>query len=182
VFLTTANVLSLGRIVLTLLAAVIYVQGYRPLALLIGAVAGFTDLFDGWIARRLGQTSDIGAMLDRLGDLVFETVALVVLSSFGLLSPVYLLAYLFREFAVLSLRQHAARHGIEVPSRILGKLKTHFLGFGACAMLLVHAGIIINAAVGEVFTVVGQSGITVGLLFSYVSGWQYLRSTIRETA
>ena len=83
-----ANGLSLSRICLA--PVVVYGlyrdgQGVGPITLVLMLVAGVTDLLDGWVARRLGQTSRLGRVLDPLADKLFigsVCVGLVVLRAF----------------------------------------------------------------------------------------------------
>jgi cardiolipin synthase len=81
------NALSLLRVFLVapFLVAVIYRQ--FPLALIIFAVAGFTDFLDGYLARHLNQKTVLGTFLDPLGDRLLSTVAFIALSVQGLLPP-----------------------------------------------------------------------------------------------
>ncbi len=173
------NVLSLLRIVFTLVAAVVFLSGSRLTGLLIGGAAGLTDVLDGWLARKLGQTSEIGAILDRLGDLTFESAALIVLTALGALHPAYAIAYHVREFAVLSIRQYAARRGAEIPSNWLGKIKTHCIGFGACFLLSTQLGLLSPEA-SRWSAIIGEIAIGSGLLFSYVSGIRYVAAGLHE--
>jgi len=79
------NLLSLLRIfmVAPFLIAVIYRQ--YLLALIIFALAGFTDFLDGYLARRFEQKSVLGTFLDPLGDKLLGVVAFTALSIQGLL-------------------------------------------------------------------------------------------------
>ncbi len=81
------NALSLLRVFLVapFLIAVIYRQ--FPLALIIFAIAGFTDFLDGYLARHLKQKTVLGTFLDPLGDRLLSTVAFIALSVQGLLPP-----------------------------------------------------------------------------------------------
>ena len=71
------NALSLLRILLVtpFLIAVIYDQYIW--ALIIFAVAGFTDFLDGFLARQLGQKSVLGSFLDPLGDKLLTPTAFI---------------------------------------------------------------------------------------------------------
>lgn len=79
------NLLSLLRVfmVAPFLIAVLYDQ--YAVALVIFAVAGFTDFLDGYLARKLLQKSVLGTFLDPLGDKLLSTVAFIALSAQGLL-------------------------------------------------------------------------------------------------
>lgn len=71
---TAPNVLSAGRL---LLAPVLLAFAWRqlPTAFLVGfGVALFTDALDGWLARRNGQTTELGAALDSWADFAMRLV------------------------------------------------------------------------------------------------------------
>ena len=80
---TIPNILTMGRILAAPCVALVFVVFERPLAdwlafgLFVGAA--LTDFLDGWLARRLGQISEIGKMLDSIADKVLVIVALMVL-------------------------------------------------------------------------------------------------------
>ena len=61
---TIPNLLSVIRIALIPVFAVMYLNGNQLLAIAILAVSGLTDLFDGKIARRFNQVSALGKILD----------------------------------------------------------------------------------------------------------------------
>ncbi len=125
------NLVSLLRIVLVSIAIPLILADWHRLGLLFGVLAGVTDYFDGILARRLGQVTYLGAILDLFSDLVFETAAIMVLIfTEGGPSPLLLYAYLLREFWVTTIRRFMASHQLEIMSSILGKAKSNFLGWG----------------------------------------------------
>jgi len=110
-------------------------------ALTIFALAGATDFLDGYLARRLKQTSKFGAMLDQICDKIFIVGTLVAMAAAGLLQnlmliPVFLI--IVREFAVAGWREYAAQQGRAIPVDKLGKLKT-ITQFAALALILIPA-------------------------------------------
>jgi len=96
------------------------------------AVAGLSDLLDGWIARRFHATSWIGGVLDAIADKAFVASALVTRVVEGDLDWRLALLLVTRDLAVLvaavygalTRRWHAFRH---MPSRFFGKLTTALL-------------------------------------------------------
>ena len=70
---TLPNTISLSRVVLAL-AFVLFSEPWDRIALI--AVAGFTDLIDGWLARRAKSESTTGELLDPIADRVFVLVAI----------------------------------------------------------------------------------------------------------
>ena len=78
--LTVANQLTLLRMGLSPLLVVLVLQGELGWALAIFVVAGLTDLLDGLVARRSGQQTTLGAMLDPVADKVLLTSAFIALT------------------------------------------------------------------------------------------------------
>lgn len=77
--LTIPNLLSVIRIALIPVFAVMYLQGNQILAIIILAVSGLTDLFDGKIARRFNQVSALGKILDPVADKLTQITIAVIL-------------------------------------------------------------------------------------------------------
>lgn len=173
---TVPNLLSSSRVVLVLVAAALYLYGDRKVAVAVGVVAGLTDLLDGVAARKLGQVTELGAIIDRLSDLILEGVSLVVIVFYHLLSPAYLVAYLVREFAVLSGRLYVAGRGGDVPTSLFGKLKTDCFAGAFVGIFASQAGFFSPGRLSDALFSLGHVGIVAGLILSYVSGFQYLRA------
>lgn len=95
-------------------------------ALLLLIASGVTDYLDGWLARRLGQTSKLGALLDPLADRLYIATTLVALVIRGII-PWWLLVGLAARDVVLagtipSLRRMG--YGVALPVHFLGKAAT----------------------------------------------------------
>lgn len=127
-----ANILTLFRIlVIPLLVAVYYLlPGHwgMPLAAALFGAASVTDWLDGYLARRLGQVSKLGAFLDPIADkLIIVTVLVVIVGRHGQLSIlVPALIIIARELVVSGLREWMSEFGRRdsVAVSMLGKLKT----------------------------------------------------------
>lgn len=72
-----ANALTICRIVLC--AALLITEAFSPTFFLVYALAGLTDMLDGYVARRANSESELGARLDSIADLVLVVVCLVKL-------------------------------------------------------------------------------------------------------
>ena len=79
-FLTLANQLTLLRMGLAPLLVVLVLHGRMAFALAVFVVAGITDALDGLIARRGGQQTTLGAMLDPVADKVLMTASFIALT------------------------------------------------------------------------------------------------------
>jgi len=78
--LTPANQLTLLRMGLSPLLVVLVLSREMPWALAVFVVAGLTDLLDGLVARRSGQRTALGAMLDPVADKVLLTSCFIALT------------------------------------------------------------------------------------------------------
>lgn len=95
---------------------------------LLFAAAAITDTLDGYLARRLGQTTSLGAFLDPVADKLIVAVALVLIVSRDTHLVMVLTAVVIigREIAVSALREWMAElgHRTRVAVSVLGKYKT----------------------------------------------------------
>ncbi len=93
---TIPNTISLSRVVLAL-AFVLVSEPWDRIALI--AVAGFTDVIDGWVARQAKSESTTGAFLDPLADRIFVLVAISTYLIEGQLSTGQYFIFLTRDLA-----------------------------------------------------------------------------------
>ena len=82
--LNLPNLFSLARIVLIFPFIYLLLKGSYGYAFAVGFAAALTDLFDGALARRLGQQTVIGAHLDPAADKLFMTASFIFLAAAGL--------------------------------------------------------------------------------------------------
>jgi len=106
------------------------------------ALAGITDAFDGYFARKLGLTSRLGAFLDPVADKLIVAAALVLIVSADARWFVVIMAVVIigREIAVSALREWMAEIGARgrIKVSMLGKYKTIVQIFGLSMMLFNH--------------------------------------------
>jgi cardiolipin synthase len=81
--MTLANLFTLLRIVLVPVFAWLWASGRHTLALWVFAIAGMTDLLDGFLARYLDQRTRLGALLDPAADKLMLLVSFLVAASLG---------------------------------------------------------------------------------------------------
>ena len=173
---TPPNLATAARVVLIAAAAIAWSAGSRPLALGLGVVAGLTDYLDGALARRLGLTSRLGAMLDQFADafLVLVGLTLAVTTPPGL-SPLLLVVVMARELWVQGLRREAASRGLDIPSRPLGKWSSFFLGWGLVP-LLAGAALDLPPTVAHAGHLVGVLLVCLGAGLGLLAAFAYTRT------
>ena len=76
---TIPNWLSFIRIALIPVFAVLFVQGHQLVAVIVMICAALTDLFDGKIARKFNQVSNLGKLLDPIADKLSQMAIVIVL-------------------------------------------------------------------------------------------------------
>ena len=130
-FFTLPTLLTWTRIVaIPLIVGVFYLPLDGATRNLVATVmfVGFaaTDWLDGWLARRLNQTSAFGAFLDPVADKILVCAALLVLVDQHRIHVLLALVIIGREIAISSLREWMAQIGASrsVAVHMLGKLKT----------------------------------------------------------
>ena len=93
------------------------------LALAIFWAAAATDLLDGYLARRWGQVTTIGTLLDPIADKLLISAALISLVQVHAVAAWMVVVIVAREFAVSGLRAIAAAEGYTIRASDLGKTK-----------------------------------------------------------
>lgn len=101
-------------------------QWVNVTATAIFAFAAFTDWLDGYLARKLNQTSAFGAFLDPVADKLMVAAALLILVEFERVGAVIALIIIGREIAISALREWMAAEGqsSKVSVAMIGKVKT----------------------------------------------------------
>lgn len=134
ILLNIPNVVTLSRIVLIPLIIGLYylpdawlsLQGKNLAATVVFILAAATDWLDGYLARRLNQTSAFGAFLDPVADKLIVVGALVALLHLNRVDMLVALIIVGREIAISALREWMAKLGQakSVAVAFVGKLKT----------------------------------------------------------
>jgi CDP-diacylglycerol---glycerol-3-phosphate 3-phosphatidyltransferase len=93
------------------------------LALAVFLAAAFTDLLDGFLARRWQQITTVGTLLDPIADKLLVSAALISLVQVRALAGWMAILIIGREFAVSGLRSIAASAGLTIKASDLGKTK-----------------------------------------------------------
>ncbi|MFC7878329.1 CDP-alcohol phosphatidyltransferase family protein [Isoptericola sp. NPDC057391] len=169
---TIPNLVSLLRLALVPVFAVLIVVGEDVWALGVLAFSGFTDWLDGVLARRLHQVTRLGQMLDPAADRLFIFVTLAGLAWRDVVPLWLLVVIVARDVLLLCLLPVLARHGYgPLPVSFVGKAGTFALLYAFPLLLLAT----MPGAVGAVAHVVGWAFTWWGVGLYWVAGVQYLR-------
>src|SRR5450755_2497267 len=137
--LNIPNLLTMGRVVaipffVWLLDSPTPVRGFW--ASIVFTAAAFTDMLDGYLARKLGVVSVLGKFLDPLADKLIVMAALVWMVPMGRIPAWAVVLLLARELSVMGLRSVAASEGVVISAGQEGKTKTALQMVGIVALLL----------------------------------------------
>ena len=135
-----ANVVTLVRFLLVPLVVVALLLdtgggGWRWVAAGVFLLAAATDRLDGWLARRLGQVTDWGKLVDPIADKALVGTALIALSALGDLPWWVTIVILVRELGVTALRFAVLRYTV-IAASPGGKAKTVLQTIGITLFLL----------------------------------------------
>ena len=110
------------------------------IASVVFILASITDGLDGYLARRRGQITTLGMLLDPLADKLLVTAAYIVLVSYNprVVVPWIAVLVIGREFLVSGLRSIAASEGFTIEASEIGKLKTVIQIVSVVAAILNH--------------------------------------------
>jgi CDP-diacylglycerol--glycerol-3-phosphate 3-phosphatidyltransferase len=103
-------------------------------------LASITDGLDGYLARRRGQITTLGMLLDPLADKLMVTAAFILLVAYNphVMKPWIAVLVIGREFLVSGLRSIATSEGFTIQASDLGKLKTVIQIVSVVAVILNH--------------------------------------------
>jgi len=134
-------------------------------------IAGFSDLLDGWLARRGQQVTRIGKLLDPLADKLIVSTALIVLVASGRIpswATWMVVVIVGRELAVTGLRGLASSQGQVMAASGYGKIKTFTQNVAIGAMIFHYPALIFFS-----FHDIGLALLGLATLLTLWSGYTY---------
>jgi CDP-diacylglycerol--glycerol-3-phosphate 3-phosphatidyltransferase len=165
--------LTVGRICLVPLVVVFLISSesiQSLLAAVLFAFAAVTDWLDGLIARRRGQVTTLGKLLDPIADKILVSAALISLVQIGRVEAWMVVLVIGREFAVTGLRSVSAAQGLVIGASDLAKYKT-VAQYIAVTMLILE----MNVPVGleTEYTYLSRGMLWAALALTVCSGIDY---------
>lgn len=133
---TTANKITIFRIVLIPVFLVLAYTGLKYWALAVYIIACLSDVADGYIARHYNQVSNFGKFVDPLADKMLVLSAMCFFIENGQMPGWAVAIVLFREFAVSGLRLISVEQSRVIAAARSGKIKTGCTMVGLGAILV----------------------------------------------
>jgi cardiolipin synthase len=170
--LTVPNLLSAIRILLIPVFVLLIVDEDTRLGgfILLAAVVS-TDWVDGYLARRTGQVTELGKLLDPIADRMALAAALITFVVTDLFPLWAALVILVRDAAVLVAGLWGLRRGIRIDVRPIGKYATFTLMWGIPLVAWGNAGLPLD----DLATVLGWVWFPVGTIEYYAAAVAYSR-------
>jgi len=142
--MTLANRITVFRIALSPVFAALFACWtlWHDAAWLIALWAVFlvseaSDIADGWVARKRGETSDVGKLLDPFSDVVSRLTIFLCLLLAGLAPLWFFLTVLYRELSMMFLRTVTMKRGVALAANSGGKIKAWLYFIASLAGLVV---------------------------------------------
>jgi len=173
--LNLPNFLTLVRILLIPVFVIVFVEPTPDqswIAAVIFVVAAVTDLLDGYIARRTGQVTNLGKLLDPIADKLLVLSALILLVNIDRVSALVAILVIARELAVTGIRAIAAGERLILAAESTGKYKMALQVVAIVLLILEGTGL---AEFGNLH-LAGTVTLYLSLVLGYLSGGQYVWS------
>ena len=165
---TLSNILSLSRIFLAVPLCIAIWNGNIFWTITVTLVGMFTDFLDGYFARKFDQITELGKILDPLGDKVIIGSAVVMMTIVGILPLWFTIVVVARDIIIFTVGVYAKRRlGFVIPSNVLGKVTVNVISLVVILMFL---------GVGEAETF----GAPIATVFAFLSMLSYLIGMIKE--
>jgi cardiolipin synthase len=151
-------------------------------ATVLFVAAAITDWVDGYLARKLGQTSAFGAFLDPVADKLLVATALIMLVELGRIEALVAVIIIGREITISALREWMAQIGARASVAVhsIGKFKT-VAQLVAIPMLLFDAtlfGLLDCRLIGTWLAYLAAVLTVWSMLYYLRRAWPYLRDAI----
>lgn len=173
--LNLPNLLTLVRILLIPVFVALFITPTPDRSLsaaIVFVVAAVTDLLDGYIARRTGQVTKLGKLLDPIADKLLVLSALILLVNMDRVSALVAILVIAREVAVTGIRAIAAGEGLIIAAETTGKYKMALQVVAIVLLILEGTGL---AELGNLH-LAGSAMLYLSLVLGYISGGQYVWS------
>ncbi|MDI9571457.1 MAG: CDP-diacylglycerol--glycerol-3-phosphate 3-phosphatidyltransferase [Pseudomonadota bacterium] len=171
------NTITLVRISFVPVLFLLLLSPDRTMSLIIAALfiaVSFTDMLDGYVARRYGIVTTLGKFLDPIADKLVINTAMILMIPIGRIPAWVVAVIVIRDFAVDGIRNIASSEGYVIQASWLGKQKT------LCQVFAVSALMIHYPFLGADAHVVGTTILFIALILSVYSGLDYLEKFYRH--
>ncbi len=173
------NILTLLRILfIPLIGILAYYPSLSIFNALLYTVIGYTDMLDGWIARKYNLQSRFGQMLDPIADKLLFIILSIVLIHLERITGIVMVAIMIcitREIFISGVREYMNSQALELPSPYLAKVKTY--------MLLFAIGILLSDNWGQklspYLSYIAFTLIIISTVITLTTSYQYCKTALQ---
>ncbi len=172
------NFITITRILLAPIILIFLILGNYVVCIVLFFLAGLTDYFDGYLARKYNAESQLGELLDPVADKIIIVFVLIGLS---VILKSYLMAILSsliisREIGVSALRDYSSRNNISERSKVtfLAKTKT------SVQLLTIGCYLIALAISFNLLIILSDILLIISTLITLYTGYQYFIEVMKK--
>ena len=172
------NFITIARILLAPIILVFLIFGNYLVCVLLFFLAGLTDYYDGYLARKYNAESELGQILDPIADKILIVFILIGLSVeldsqlMALLSSLIIT----REIGVAALRDYSARNNLSDRTKVtfLAKAKT------SIQLLTIGLYLLALAISFNLLVIISDIFLIIATLITLYTGYQYILNVFRK--
>ena len=172
------NFITVARIFLAPIILIFLILGNYLICLLLFFLAGLSDYFDGYLARKYNAESELGEILDPIADKILIVFILIGLSVeldsqlMALLSSLIIA----REIGVAALRDYSARNNLSDRTKVtfLAKAKT------SIQLLTIGSYLLALAISFNLLVIISDIFLIIATLITLYAGYQYILNVFRK--
>lgn len=138
-------------------------------------VSEFSDAFDGYLARKYNQVTDLGKILDPMADSIYRISIFLTFTLEPVQVPMFFIfVFLYRDSVISTLRTLCALRGIALAARISGKIKAVIQAIAAFCVLLLMIPYSFHAISKETLQFISTWVVGGAALYTLISGIEYI--------
>jgi len=152
------------------------------------SICEFSDLFDGFLARKKNQVTDLGKVFDPMADSITRITVFFTFTQGVIALPILLvLVFLYREFVINTFRTLCALRGYALAARMSGKIKAILQAIAA--FLILGLMILFNLRLISLMALRVSSLVIVSIVAAYAilsmidyfaSNWQFVKKAVKK--
>jgi len=182
--MTIANYLTFTRIFISPIFLLLYLehdwfgisQVMLPYVLLfLLGVSELSDAFDGYIARKMNQVTDLGKILDPMADSIYRISVFLTFTQPPVNIPLLIIfVFLYRDSVISTLRTICAMRDFTLAARMSGKIKAVVQAIAAFLVLILMIPHSLGYLSQESLQYISTWIVGVAALYSFLSGIDYI--------
>lgn len=149
---------------------------FLPYALIIlWGLSELSDLFDGFVARKKNQVTDLGKILDPMADSIFRLSVFLTFTQGLIQLPLLLVfVFLYRDTVISTLRTVCALRGVALAARLTGKIKAVIQAVTALFILILMIPYSLGYLRLEALQEISLYSVAVAAFYTVYSGVEYI--------